>query len=100
MGRESTLTQLGETRKKQILGFGSNSKTRLYKGSRANVTDSMTGKTSITDIETVELNAANRNYVRRNIITKGAIIQTTLGKAKVTNRPGQDGSINAVLVAE
>jgi len=64
------------------------------------VTDSLMGKTSIADIETVELNGANRNYVRRNIITKGAIIQTTLGKAKVTNRPGQDGSINAVLVAE
>jgi small subunit ribosomal protein S8e len=100
MGRESTLTQLGETRKKQIIGFGSNSKTRLYKGSHANVTDGLTGKTSIANIETVELNAANRNYVRRNIITKGAIIQTTLGKAKVTSRPGQDGSINAVLVAE
>ena len=64
------------------------------------MTDSLMGKTSIADIETVELNGANRNYVRRNIITKGAIIQTTLGKAKVTNRPGQDGSINAVLVAE
>ncbi|MGA7075744.1 MAG: 30S ribosomal protein S8e [Halobacteriota archaeon] len=100
MGRESTLTQLGETRKKHVSGFGGNSKIRLYKGSHVNVTDVLTGKTSIADIETVELNAANRNYVRRNIITKGAIVQTTVGKAKVTNRPGQDGSINAVLVVE
>jgi small subunit ribosomal protein S8e len=64
------------------------------------VTDALTGKTTLADIETVELNAANRNYVRRNIITKGAIVQTTVGKARVTNRPGQDGSINAVLVIE
>ncbi len=100
MGRESTLTQLGETRKKHVSGFGGNLKIRLYKGSHVNVTDALKGKTSIADIETVELNAANRNYVRRNIITKGAIVQTTVGKAKVTNRPGQDGSINAVLVVE
>jgi small subunit ribosomal protein S8e len=100
MGRESTLTQLGETRKKHVSGFGGNSKIRLYKGFHANVTDALTGKTSLADIETVELNAANRNYVRRNIITKGAIVLTTVGKARVTNRPGQDGSINAVLVIE
>ncbi len=100
MGRESTLTQLGETRKKQVSGFGGNSKIRLLKGAHVNVTDASTGKTSKADIETVELNGANRNYVRRNIITKGAVVQTTLGKAKVTNRPGQDGSINAILLAE
>jgi small subunit ribosomal protein S8e len=100
MGREPTLTQLGETRKKQVSGFGGNSKTRLLKGAHVNVTDASTGNTSKADLETVELNAANRNYVRRNIITKGAVVQTTLGKAKVTNRPGQDGSINAILLAE
>ena len=100
MGRESTLTQLGETRKKQVSGFGGNSKTRLLKDAYVNVTNVSTGNTSKADIETVELNAANRNYVRRNIITKGAVVQTTLGKAKVTNRPGQHGSINAILLAE
>lgn len=100
MGRESTLTQLGETRKKRVIGFGGNLKIRLHKGLHVNVTDPLTGKTGRTDIQTVELNTANRNYARRNIITKGAIVQTTLGKAKVTNRPGQDGSINAVLITE
>jgi small subunit ribosomal protein S8e len=100
MGREPSLTQLGETRKKQVSGFGGNSKIRLYKASHVNVTDASTGKTNKADIETVELNAANRNYVRRNIITKGAIIQTNVGKAKVTSRPGQDGSINAILLVE
>jgi len=36
--------------------------------------------------------------VRRNIITKGAILQTDLGKVRVTNRPGQEGVINGILV--
>ena len=40
----------------------------------------------------------NRNFARLGIITKGTIINTDLGKAKVLNRPGQDGSINAALV--
>ena len=48
---------------------------------------------------TVTENPANKNYVRRNYLTKGAVVTTELGKAKITNRPGQDGCINAVLVA-
>ena len=45
-------------------------------------------------------NPANVNYVRRNIVTKGAVIETSAGRARVTSRPGQDGQINAVLVDE
>ncbi len=40
----------------------------------------------------------NRNFARQNIITKGTIINTELGKAEVTNRPGRDGIVNARLV--
>ncbi|MGZ4901834.1 MAG: 30S ribosomal protein S8e [Halobacteriota archaeon] len=98
MGREPTLTQLGETRKKRVQGFGGNTKTRLLRSTHANVTDPSTGRTNKTTIETVESNAANRNYVRRNIITKGAVLETAMGKAMVTNRPSQNGLINAVLL--
>ena len=42
----------------------------------------------------------NRHYARENVISKGALIQTEIGKAKVTSRPGQDGLINAVLVED
>ncbi|MCW1299110.1 MAG: 30S ribosomal protein S8e, partial [Candidatus Parvarchaeum sp.] len=38
-------------------------------------------------------NKANRSYARRNIITKGAVIETDQGKAVVINRPGQDGQV-------
>ncbi|MDE1874214.1 MAG: 30S ribosomal protein S8e [Candidatus Micrarchaeota archaeon] len=40
----------------------------------------------------------NRNFARLAIITKGAVINTELGKARVTNRPGQEGGINAMLI--
>lgn len=40
----------------------------------------------------------NRHHARMNIITKGAIIETELGKARVTSRPGQHGVVNAVLL--
>jgi len=36
--------------------------------------------------------------VRRNIITKGAVIKTEKGPARVTSRPGQHGIINAILL--
>ena len=49
-------------------------------------------------MKTVSENTADRHFVRHNIITKGAIVMTSKGKAKVTNRPGQEGIINAVLV--
>ncbi len=40
----------------------------------------------------------NRNFARQNILTKGTIINTDLGKAVVLNRPGREGAINAKLV--
>lgn len=40
----------------------------------------------------------NPEYVRMNIITKGAVLETDVGKVRVTNRVGQDGVINGVLV--
>ncbi|MCK4518463.1 hypothetical protein KAT92_06805 [Candidatus Babeliales bacterium] len=44
--------------------------------------------------------AANRHYTREDIITKGTIIETEAGKARVTSRPGQDGVVNAVLIKD
>ncbi len=41
----------------------------------------------------------NPEYVRMNIITKGAVLETDLGKVKVTNRVGQDGIVNGVLIS-
>jgi small subunit ribosomal protein S8e len=52
------------------------------------------------DILDVAENPADPNYARRNIITRGALIETSEGRARVTSRPGQDGQVNAVLDEE
>ncbi|MFH0836170.1 MAG: 30S ribosomal protein S8e [Candidatus Micrarchaeota archaeon] len=56
--------------------------------------------TKKTRIKNVLESPANRHFARENVITKGTLIDTELGKARVTSRPGQDGVINACLVEE
>ena len=43
-------------------------------------------------------NATNNDYKRRGIITKGAILETEEGKCRVVSRPGQSGTVSAILV--
>jgi len=43
-------------------------------------------------------NATNNDYQRRGVISKGAILQTEEGKCRVVSRPGQHGTVNAILV--
>jgi small subunit ribosomal protein S8e len=40
----------------------------------------------------------NRHYARQNILTKGAVVDTEIGKVKITNRVGQDGVVNGRLI--
>ena len=98
IGRDAEYTYMGETPLQKFRTRGGNSKAKLLKSQYANVVDPATKKMQKTKILTVKENSANPNYVQRNIINKGAIIQTELGLAKVTSRPGQDGAVNAVLV--
>ena len=71
---------------------------RLLRCEFANATDLKSGITKETKIITVKENPANPFFARRNITTKGAVIETELGDAVVTNRPGQDGIVNAKLI--
>lgn len=73
-------------------------KIRLLRASYANVSNLSTGKTRKTEILRVIKNPANVDYNRRGVITKGTIIETPLGTARITSRPGQDGLVNAVLL--
>ncbi|WP_319508120.1 30S ribosomal protein S8e [uncultured Methanolobus sp.] len=97
LGRESADTHIHEAKRKNISTRGGNRKVRLLQCNVANVTDSQ-GKTQTASIENVTGNAANQHYIRRNILTKGSVITTSLGSAKITSRPGQDGVVNAVLL--
>ena len=98
IGREQHLTTIGTTKLKKVRTRGNNRKTRAMTADVAHVVDPKTNKTTKTEIISVVENPANIHYVRRNIITKGAIIETKLGKARIVSRPGQSGAINAVLI--
>ncbi len=93
-------TTLGEPRRKIKKGIGGNIKIKALSDKFASVTDPKSGKTEKTEIIRVVKNAANVDYNRRGVITKGAEIETGLGLAKVTSRPGADGIINAVLTGK
>ena len=92
-------TTLGEPKRKVTRGLGGNTKVKALKEKFACVTDPKSGKTEKADILRVVKNPANVDYNRRGVITKGAQIETSLGIARVTSRPGNVGVINAVLVS-
>lgn len=98
LGRSSAETRLSSKRLRKIRTRGGNEKLRLDGGNKINVIDPKTNKAETLDIFNVVENKANPNYVRRNIITKGAIVETPKGRAKVTSRPGQSGVISGVLL--
>jgi small subunit ribosomal protein S8e len=97
-GAFPTETLMGEPKRKISRRRGGNIKVRVVREKNACVTNPETGKTEKTEIKRVVRNPANVDYNRRGVITKGTIIETSLGTAKVTSRPGQDGLINAVLI--
>ena len=75
---------------------GDNSKTALKTVELANVSNVEENKTTRLKILRVIKNTANKDYERRGVITKGTVIETELGLARVISRPGQVGLINAV----
>jgi small subunit ribosomal protein S8e len=98
LGKFAAETTLGKTRKKKVNGRGSTFKMKVLSTKYACVNDSKSGKTEKTEIIRVIRNPTNIDYNRRNVITSSTIIDTKLGRAKVTSRPGQNGIINAVLL--
>lgn len=100
MGREQEFASVGTHDAKLIRTVGGNQKVRLLSAGVANVLDPKTHKAKQVKVLSVKGNPANQNFVTRNIVTKGATIETELGPARVTSRPGQDGVINAVLIEE
>ena len=98
IGAELQTTTIGDRRTKTVRGRGGETRVRVLSENYANVIDPKTGKTVRAEIISVIENPANPNYVQRNIMTKGAVIKTSLGNAKISSRPGHDGAINAVLV--
>jgi small subunit ribosomal protein S8e len=76
---------------------GNNVKNALKTAEFANVVDPTSKKVVRTRILQVTKNSANKDYQRRGVITKGALLETESGTARVVSRPGQDGTVNAIL---
>ncbi|AEN05585.1 30S ribosomal protein S8e [Halolamina sp.] len=98
LGNEPTETTVGEPRFRVVDARGNQRKFRALSTNVAQVADG--DETVAAEIEDVSENPANVNYVRRNIITKGAVIETSAGTARVTSRPGQTGQVSAVAIDE
>ena len=73
-------------------------KTALKYAETLNAWDPSSKKTSKFAIIRVTKNPANKDYERRGVISKGALVEIEAGTARVISRPGQDGSINAILI--
>ncbi len=94
-GQKKTV-KLGDEKRKSKKTMGGNQKTFLLKANSVNVQTK--GKAKKTTIKNVLETPSNRFLARQNVITKGTVIETEIGKVKVTNRPSQEGVINGILV--
>jgi len=99
IARELQHASVGSGKVKHYRVRGANTKLRILTAQTINVFDPATKSSQVATIVTVRENPANPNYVQRNIITRGAIIETNVGLVKVRSRPGQDGVLNGVRVA-
>ncbi len=95
---EKQVALIGEPKRKIYRRTGGNTLVRVLSENRVSINDPKTGKTTMGTIENVVENESDPNYVRRNVLVKGAIIETDKGRVRVTSRPGKDGVINGVLL--
>ncbi|MCC6046929.1 MAG: 30S ribosomal protein S8e [Desulfurococcaceae archaeon] len=98
LGGYPTLTRIGsrDVRVKERVR-GGNTVVRLKEVAYANIYDPGSKTFRKVKILRVVENPANREYVRLGIVSRGSVIETELGLAKVTSRPSRDGVVNAVL---
>lgn len=98
IARELQVAVVGAGKVKEYRVRGANPKLRILTASTINVYDPATKSTRPAKIVTVRENPANPNYVQRNIITRGAILETEVGLVRVRSRPGQDGVLNGIRI--
>jgi small subunit ribosomal protein S8e len=99
IARELQVATVGAGTVKTYRVRGGNRKLRILTATTVNVYDPASRKMQPARIVTVRENPANPNFVQRNIITRGAILETELGLVRIRSRPGQDGVLNGVRVA-
>ncbi len=97
---QTRMVKLGKVKRKKLRIKGGKEKIVLLSTDEVNVLEKKTNKSQKAKIRNVLETPSNKFLARQNIILKGAIIETDLGKAKVTNRPSQEGSVQAILLEE
>lgn len=99
-GRAPVETLMGDQKLKNVKTRSGKEKVKIVRTNVVNVSDPATGTTEKLKILDVVSNPAKADYNRRRVITKGAIVRTEKGLAKIVSRPGQDGSLNAIVQEE
>ena len=94
-GQKRTI-KIGKEKIKSKKGRGGNIKTFLLGVKFVNVQDK--GKSKKLEIKNVLETPSNRFLARQNIVTKGTIVETEIGKIRITNRPTQEGVVNGILI--
>src|SRR3989344_393697 len=89
--------KLGDTKRKSRKIRGGAKKVVLFSEKIINV-KLQNGKTQKTEITNVLETPSNKFLARQNVLTKGTIVETALGKAKITSRPTQHGIVNGIII--
>lgn len=93
---QTRIVKIGDKKTKLLEGRGKTTKIVSLSMNKVNII--IKGKSKSTKIKNVVETPSNTFLARQNILVKGAVIETDLGKAKITNRPSQEGSIQAIIV--
>jgi len=95
-GQRKTVKLSDTDKRKSKKVRGGNKKVFMLRAKLVNVQEN--GKSKKVDIKNVLETPSNRFLARQNVITKGTVVETSIGKVRITNRPTQEGSLNGVLV--
>ena len=101
MGGKPAETTIGGEKRKSLRTRGGGGKLKVVSSDHVNLI--VGGKNVICKIVGLVKNPANKDFTRRRIITRGAVLKVAAPDGKemevrLSSRPGQDGVINAVAV--
>ena len=90
------IVKLGEKKTKILRGLGGTLKTVSLSQNKINVIKN--GKAKVVKIKNVLETPSNRFLARQNVLVKSAVVDTELGKVRITNRPSQEGIVQGILI--
>ena len=96
LGGQTRIVKLGEKKTKLMRVRGGKEKLVSLSQNKINIIKN--GKAKVVEIKNVIETPSNRFLARQNVLTKGAIVETELGKAKITNKPSQEGNVQGIIV--